>query len=185
MNRTRTAWIALMLLAVTGCRHRQAPVVPIRAQAPVVLETTPEATLPPRMPNVPTQPMPLPTVELPKKKPHRQRHKPVVPPAAPVASPAPVQVASAGSPPIESVIGSLSTGGDADPQRRQLAGDLMAENEKRLKALSKETVERQRDAVARVVNFDRDAMVALKAGDAEGALTLAKKAQVLLDDLEK
>lgn len=186
MNRTRLAWMTLMLLGVTGCRHRKAPVIPVQAQAPVALEPTPNPKLPTEVASVPPQPAPVPTVELPKKKPHKTHHKPAATaPVTPVPTP-PVQVASAEPPPpIASVIGSLSTGGEAGPERLQQASDLIANNEKRLKALSTQIVEQQRSAVARVGNFDRDASVALKAGDAEGALTLAKKAQVLLDDLEK
>jgi len=36
-----------------------------------------------------------------------------------------------------------------------------------------------------VRNFRKDAQEALKSGDAEGAKTLATKAKLLLDDLEK
>jgi ribosomal protein S20 len=39
--------------------------------------------------------------------------------------------------------------------------------------------------VSKVRNFWKDAQDALKSGDAEGAKTLATKAKLLLDDLEK
>lgn len=183
----RCIWIAGMalLLGVTGCRHRAAPVLPVSAGPPVALEPTPHPKLPTEVASVPRQTAPIPTVVLPKTKPHHTHHKPAT--SAPVTPPtaAPAQVASAEPPPIASVIGSLSTGGDASVEKRQQATDLIADNEKRLTDLSKQIVQRQRSAVQRVSNFDRDATVALKAGDAEGAMTLAKKAQVLLDDLEK
>ena len=197
MRAVRMALIGLAVLSVTGCRHRKAPVVPVAAQAPVALEPAPEPNQPSQVASVPPQTMPVPTVKLPVKKVHHQHRKTTLtptptsasalqtPPAAVPAATPPVQMASVSPPPIASVIGSLTTGGDAGPERRQRASDVIDNNEKRLKALPKDTISQQRDAVARVGNFDRDATVALKEGDSEGALTLAMKAQVLLDDLEK
>ena len=43
----------------------------------------------------------------------------------------------------------------------------------------------QKAQVSKVKNFLKDAQDALKSGDAEGAKTLATKAKLLLDDLEK
>ena len=45
--------------------------------------------------------------------------------------------------------------------------------------------EEEKAQVSKVKNFLKDAQEALKTGDAEGAKTLATKAKLLMDDLEK
>jgi hypothetical protein len=175
---------ASLLLVSTGCRHRPVTVIPVAAHAPVALEPTPEHALPPAVASVPTQAPPVASVPLPAKKVRRVRHRSTLPTAAPQPS-TPVEMASESPPPIAAVIGLLTTGEDASPATQQHAADLIASNDKRLKALSPEEVADHRSAVTRVSNFDRDATVALKTGDASGAITLATKAQVLLDDLNK
>jgi ribosomal protein S20 len=86
--------------------------------------------------------------------------------------------------PDESAIGELTAGGDANPRRRQEAADLIASNEKRVRALSARIVNAQRSQVSKIRNFQRQAKQALDSGDAEGAMTLATKASVLLHDLD-
>jgi predicted acylesterase/phospholipase RssA len=83
------------------------------------------------------------------------------------------------------IIGSLTAGGDATPEKKQRAGDLIADLEKRLAALSNDIAKKQRDGITRVRNFEREARKALDSGDAEGAVTLATKAKLLLDDIVK
>jgi hypothetical protein len=128
---------------------------------------------------VPVTPLPaLPAQPQPKKK----RRKPVVTPTAP----APVEMASnTPPPPPVNVVGSLTAGGDAAPAAQQKAAGAINEVEKQLAGLATATLEAQKDGVARVKNFLRQAHDALKSGDVEGALTLAGKAKVLLDDLLK
>ncbi len=82
-------------------------------------------------------------------------------------------------------IGELTAGGTADPQAQQDAADLLASIEKRLNGLPQQTVKKQRLQINKVRNFWRQAQEALNSGDAEGAKTLATKAKLLLDDLEK
>jgi ribosomal protein S20 len=82
-------------------------------------------------------------------------------------------------------IGELTAGGAANPQAQQAAADLVASIEKRLNGLSAQTVRRQRTQVSRIRNFWQQAQAALSSGDVEGAKTLATKANLLLDDLQK
>lgn len=185
MRRLSILVSASLLLVSTGCRHRPATVIPVAAQAPVALEPTPVKPLPPSVASVPTQAPPVASVPLPANKVKRVRHRATVPPPTAPPPTTPIEMASVTSPPIASVIGSLTSGEDASPATQQHAADLIASNDKRLKALSTKDVEDHRSAVLRVGNFDRDAAVALKTGDASGAITLATKAQVLLDDLNK
>ena len=81
--------------------------------------------------------------------------------------------------------GALTAGGEASPQTKQEAAELIASSEKRLNALSPQKAEEEKAQVSKVKNFLKDAQDALKSGDAEGAKTLATKAKLLLDDLEK
>jgi hypothetical protein len=150
---------------------------------PVALEEIPE-------------PKDLPMVETPQVKPPalpvsseagklKQKKRPVTKTAP---TPEPVQVASAAAPepsPEETAIGALTAGGEANPQTKQEAADLISSSEKRLNALPAPKTEDQKAQVNKVKNFLKDAQDALKSGDADGAKTLATKAKLLLDDLEK
>jgi hypothetical protein len=102
------------------------------------------------------------------------------------AAPAPLELASntPPSPPVN-VVGSLTAGGDGAQEAQQKAAGAISDVEKQLAGLSASTLDAQKDGVARVKNFVRQAHDALRSGDAEGALTLAGKAKVLLDDLLK
>ncbi|MCU1323742.1 MAG: hypothetical protein JWM43_3391 [Acidobacteriaceae bacterium] len=115
----------------------------------------------------------------------RPRRRPVPRTNAAPAANVPPQVATAEGLPDESAIGELTAGGDANPQRRQEAADVIDSNEKRLKALSARIVSTQRSQVSKIRNFQRQAKLALDSGDAEGALTLATKAKLLLYDLDR
>jgi hypothetical protein len=95
------------------------------------------------------------------------------------------QVASAEGLGDESAIGALTAGGETTPQTRQEATELIASNDKRLKALPASTVKAQRSQINKILNFQRQAQSALDSGDAEGAKTLATKAKLLLYDLDR
>jgi hypothetical protein len=82
-------------------------------------------------------------------------------------------------------IGSLSLGGEASPRAQQEAADLIASIEQRLSGLPSGKARQERAQVSRIRNFRRQAQDALNSGDVEGAKTLATKARLLLDDLEK
>jgi ribosomal protein S20 len=165
-----------------GCRHRTQVATLPPVLTPVALLEIPE---PDNLPTVETPQINLPPVPVASDaKPKRERKKP-----APKVVPAPevAQVASAAPPPSpeETAIGALTAGGEASPQTKQDAADLIASSEKRLNALSGQKAEDEKAQVSKVKNFLKDAQEALKTGDAEGAKTLATKAKLLLDDIEK
>jgi hypothetical protein len=81
-------------------------------------------------------------------------------------------------------IGSLTVGDDSETQKRQ-AAEVIADNERRLRGLSADVIRAQESQLTQVRDFEKKAQAALNAGDANGALTLATKARVLLDDLLK
>jgi ribosomal protein S20 len=171
-----------LAVGLSGCNKKPvAPALP-PVLTPVALEDIPE---PDNLPEIAFQPLrPPPSVVVARNvEPKRQRKKP-----AKVEAPAepPVQVAAAAPPPPEeTAIGALTAGGEASPQTKQDAEDLIASSEKRLNALSAQKAEEEKAQVSKVKNFLKDAQDALKSGDAEGAKTLATKAKLLLDDLEK
>jgi ribosomal protein S20 len=171
-----------LTLGLGGCRHKTqlAPLPPV--MSPVALEQIPEPDNLPmvEVPQIKLGPVPVAS----NVKPKRERKKPL-PKVMP--APEPAQVASA--PPLptpeETAIGALTAGGEANPQTKQEAADLIASSEKRVNALPAQKSEEEKSQVSKVKNFLRDAEDALKSGDAEGAKTLATKAKLLLDDLEK
>jgi ribosomal protein S20 len=169
-----------LAVGLSGCNKKPvAPPLPA-VLTPVALEDIPE---PDDLPEIAFQPLrpPPPVVVARNVEPKRQRKKP-----AKVETPAePTQVAAAEPSPEVTAIGSLTAGGEASPQTKQEAEDLIASSEKRLNALSAQKAEEEKAQVSKVKNFLKDAQDALKSGDAEGAKTLATKAKLLLDDLEK
>jgi ribosomal protein S20 len=184
----KIAWTTLcfgLAIGLAGCRHKPqlAPLPPVLT--PVALLDIPE---PENLPMVEVPPEKLPPVPIsadagkPKRK-KKQAPKVVTPPEpAPgtqIASTAPVPS------PEETAIGALTAGGETNPQTKQEAADLIASIEKRLNALPAQKADEQKAQVSKVRNFWKDAQEALKTGDAEGAKTLATKAKLLLDDLEK
>jgi ribosomal protein S20 len=181
----KIAWTTLwfgMVMGMAGCRHKQqlAPLPPV--MAPVALEEIPEPDDLPMI-EAPTEKLPPVPVSTEAGKPKRKKKAPKV-----VAPPEPpeTQVASAAGPPSpDAAVGALTAGGETNPQTKQEAQDLIASIDKRLNALPPQKAEEQKAQVSKVRNFWKDAQEALKSGDAEGAKTLATKAKLLLDDLEK
>ena len=185
LMRTRAS-VALcfgLTVGLGGCRHKAQVATLPAVLTPVALEDIPA---PENLPMVDVQPANLPPVPVvaTEGKPKRERKKPA-PKAAP--PPEPVQVAAAAPPPSleDTAIGALTAGGEANPQTKQEAADLIAASEKRLNALPAQKAEGEKAQVSKVKNFLKDAQEALNTGDAEGAKTLATKAKLLLDDLEK
>jgi ribosomal protein S20 len=172
-----------LTVGLGGCRHKTQVAILPAVLTPVALEDIPE---PDNLPMVDVQQTSLPPVPAVASagKPKRERKKPA-PKAAPV--PEPVQVASVAPPPSpeETAIGALTAGGEENPQTKQEAADLITSSEKRLNGLPAQKAEDEKAQVSKVKNFLKDAQEALKTGDAEGAKTLATKAKLLLDDLEK
>lgn len=169
---------AASMAMLCGCRHRVrvSPLPPVLK--PVALVEVPPPASPPMLtpPHIKMPPVPVAAAmgRLP-----RERRRPVVkdetPP--PVAPPTPAEEAA--------TIGSLTAGGTGNAQTKQEAANLIQWNERRLNALSAQKLEQQKDEVSTVKNFEKQAQDALNSGDAEGAMTLATKAKLLLDDLEK
>ena len=178
-----TLWFGLAI-GLAGCRHKPqlAPLPPV--MTPVALEDIPE---PDNLPMVEAAPENLPPVPVSTEagKPKRKKKQPPKVIAPPEPAPE-TQIASAAGPPTpDAAVGALTAGGETNPQTKQEAEDLIASIDKRLNALPAQKVEEQKAQVSQVRNFWKDAQDALKSGDAEGAKTLATKAKLLLDDLEK
>ena len=176
---------ALLGLGLAGCRHKpQVAAIPLLPQTPVPLANTPEPKSPPLVATVPLQPAPQPSVTPPKKV---RRLKKKVVPLVPVVTgaPPPPEVASAGPMPEANVIGALTPGGDSGPEKQKEATDLISDLQKRVAGLSRDLKSKQREGLDRVKLFQRQAERALKGGDADGAVTLATKAKLLLDELVK
>ncbi len=158
--------LALVSLAATGCHRRTKLAPPPPLPPPVRVELMPAGE--PETSEVSAQP--LPAIPAPRKavQPKVRKPKKIEPVVAP---PAPVQVAT--------------TGGAAAPAEQQKAAAAIAEVEKRLGGLSAATLDAQKDGIVQVRNFLKQAHDALSSGDADGAMTLATKARVLLEDLLK
>jgi hypothetical protein len=173
-----------MACGLSGCTHlHKRPSVPV---LPPVLTPIPLLSVPP-----PAKPplIPAPVVHLPPMPiaaaaatPRRERRH-LVPrnAAAPAeeAAPEPETMTD------EAAIGDLTAGGAANPEAQHQAASLIHTIQLRLNGLSPQIARRQRSQVNRVRNFWKQAQEALNSGDVEGATTLATKAKLLLDDLDK
>lgn len=171
-----------LMLGLSGCRHKVkvAPLPAILVPVPL-LDVPPPGT--PAMVEEPTIKMPPPPIAAAGARfPHE--HKKQVVKAEPTPAPPPVVTPP---PPVteEAAIGALTAGAETNPQVKQDAAGLIASNEKRLGALPAQKADEQKASISTVKNFQRQAQDALSSGDAEGAMTLATKAKLLLDDLEK
>jgi ribosomal protein S20 len=172
-----------LMFGLSGCRHRPqiAPLPPI--QEPVDLVEIPPPANPPMLEAEPENLLPTPLATA-AAKPKHERKK-VAAKAAPAPTPAPTQAVVAEPGSEAAAIGALTAGAEANPQTKQDAADLIASIEKRLNSLPTQTTDEQKAQISKVRNFWRDAQAALKSGDSEGAMTLATKAKLLLDDMEK
>lgn len=170
------------MLGLSGCRH-QVKVTPL----PAILVPVPLLDVPapgkPAMVEVPSIKMPPTPIAAAAARFPRERKRQVVK-VEPAPVPPPVVVTP---PPVteSAAIGSLTAGAETSPQSKQDAADLIGSNEKRLGALPAQKAEEEKAQISTVKNFQRQAQDALTSGDAEGAKTLATKAKLLLDDLEK
>jgi hypothetical protein len=113
----------------------------------------------------------------------KRRSKPA--PAIVTAQSPETQPAAAQAPAAQAAIGALSAGGDVNPHAQQEVTDLIGSIDKRLSGLSPQVAETQKAQISRIRNFEKQAQEALASGDLEGAKTLATKAKLLLDDMEK
>ena len=180
--------VALVLaLGLSGCFHKTPLMVTLPLNtAPVELASAAEPENPTLIEEPPAEELPVPIAEAAATPRPRRRPTPrPVNPATTAPANAPAQVASTEGVDEESAIGALTAGGDATPQTRQEATELIASNDKRLKALPASIVKSQRSQINKILNFQRQAQAALNSGDAEGAKTLATKAKLLLYDLDR
>ena len=168
------AWLLLLLL--TGCIHKT-QVAQNQPLAPPIEETPP-----PKPEPAPTN-LPPPEVTIPVQ-PEPQVPVPAEPVKRPVKHKKPTntntQVASNGTPAV-SAIGQLSAGDT--PNVRQQTDDLIESTEKTLNGVTRKLSDQQEKTAAQVREYLKQARDALTAGDVEGALKLARKAKVVLDEL--
>ena len=171
--------IAAICALLSGCRHKpvRSP-LPIGVLAPADLERPPEDANPPQIASIPEPELgPLPSVQPPP--PPRRR-----PPAASRENePAPPVANNDAAAAL--AIGAISAGGDDTTHTVQQARDLINTVLKRVSALSAQIESAQKQEVRQVRNYLDQAQKALKSGDAEGAHTLATKANLLMDEVEK
>jgi hypothetical protein len=172
----RLARLLCLVLAIwlTGCRHKA-----VRAALPIVLLPVDLQDSEPLDPGPMIAEIPSPDLGLPE--------PPTPPKPAPRRRPAPkeeppVQVASGGA---ALAIGDLTSGSEIMPQSQQQARDLIASILKRIGALPAKTINEQKKELRDVHRFVEQAQQALTSGDSDGAINLATKARVLMDDLEK
>lgn len=173
-------------LSVIGCHRRV--VVPTLPPIVQTREVQPPAPKPPAMKSPPpdsvTHAPPVKvTVAKPVKRPHRSSPKVT----AQAAAPPPVEIAPTAPPAAgpPSVLGSLTTGGEVTPRAQQETADLIATSERRLQAVAGTKARDQQTQLKEVRHFLDQAKEVMASGDEEGARTLATKAKLLLDDLEK
>lgn len=175
-----------MAIGLAGCRHK--PVLPPRAAViqPVAVLRSPEPDPPPMIPlvKVDLPPVPMASGATPRRERRRRSTSQSAVTNSPANAPADTATAPA-APPEADPIGSLSLGGEASPRAQQEAADMIASIEQRISALPNGKARQERAQVSRIRNFRRQAQEALNSGDVEGAKTLATKARLLLDDLEK
>jgi len=164
---------ALLTLLLAGCAHKQVR-VHIPVALPVDLETATQ-------PDDEIEPVPEPDIAPlqwpePPRPPVRRR----VPPREDVGGAQPSEPA-----PPEVTIGMLSPGGEATAQSQQQARDLIASTELRIIALPPRVASSQRSEVRQARDFLDKSKKALNTGDADGAMNLANKARLLMDELER
>lgn len=170
--------LATICVLLSGCHHKpvRSP-LPIGVLAPADLETLPAEASPPQIASVPEPELgPLPSVQ----PPAPPRRRPAAAPKENEPAPAVNNDAAAAL-----AIGAISAGGDDVAHTAQQARDLINAVLKRVSALSAQIASAQKQEMRQVRNYLDQAQKALKSGDAEGAHTLATKANLLMDEVEK
>jgi outer membrane biosynthesis protein TonB len=198
---TKILWLSPVLgcsLILAGCNEKAKPVqAQPQALAPPIVDAPP-----PKPATVSTADLPPPVVGPPPDssptndtatKPAEPVKKPVRHPKTPAATPAPSTATNPPQPaqdaavttPSSSVsaIGELSGGASGD-QRTQAEATINS-NEKRLNAITRPLSDSETKTAAQIREFLKQARAALSTGDVDGAMTLNKKAKVLLDELSQ
>jgi hypothetical protein len=191
---TKSSWL-LMLLAslalIQGC-DQKAKQTQTQTLAPPVVDTPP-----PKPATVSTADLPPPVVgnpepdqsaaNTPPAKPDTTQKKPAHHPKKPAqtttnqAQPTQVAANGSGAAPSVSAIGELSSG-DAGNLRSQTE-ELINNTEKGVNSINRTLNDSETKTVAQIHEFLKQAREAFNTGDIDGASTLAKKAKVLLTEL--
>jgi hypothetical protein len=188
---THASWLVALLAfmpAMQGC-DQKAKATPNQTLAPPIVDAPPTnpatvsaADLPPPVvgnpqPSQPATPDPNAKPATPPKKPSHKK----APPAT-ATPPQPTQEAanSAGNSSV-SAIGELS--GGATGNQRSQTEELINSTEKGVNGITRSLNDSEVKTAAQIHEFLKQARDALKSGDVDGATTLAKKAKVLLAEL--
>lgn len=185
---TCKTWLLLVLASTAllqGCDQKAKtkqnqqtlapPIIDVPLQQPSTVST---ASLPPPQVVEPAKPADS------TPKPAEPVKKPTHRPKKPASSQQPVQEASAnpGSSPVPA-IGELSSAASGD-QRTQTE-DTINSTEKGLNGINRQLSDSESKTAAQIRVFLKQARTALNSGDVDGAMTLAKKAKVLLAELNQ
>jgi hypothetical protein len=180
------AWV--LPLVLVGCFHKQEQVINQPLAPPI--EDTPNQ---PPVPSPPQSELPPPVISQPADTTTQTAQATPPPKPAETETPKPppkhkkpnhnTQVASNGEGNTVSAIGQL-TSGDGGDLRSQTDTSIQA-TDKALKAITRPLNDQEKKMVAQIQEFLKQARTALGSGDVDGAHTLAMKAKVLLDELDK
>jgi hypothetical protein len=186
-RRSTSFLITVVCFTFAGCQHKPVFIAP--PLAPVTVSVPPPTHRDDGEPiSEPVEPEPSSNIpaETPPQKPRRVK-KPVSKPAATpvVVPPTQPQVASTEPAPEASIIGQLTLGGEVNSAARQQTQDLIKTTQQRVDGLSQDIQNKHPDQVKQVRYFLKQAVDAFKTGDIEGAKTLANKARILLDDIQR
>jgi outer membrane biosynthesis protein TonB len=183
-------WLLPLLLA--GCEHKTPPAQP-QTLAPPIVDTPPpkpatvsQADLPPPVvgpvpPATPNTDAGAKPTDTPKKT-VRHPKKPAATPAAPGAAPAQDAAnATPTPPPSVSAVGQFSGGASGD--LRTETEESISSTEKGVNGITRTLNDSEQKTTVQIREFLKQAREALATGDVDGAQTLAKKAKVLLAEL--
>ena len=179
------ALVALMPV-LQGC-DQKAKTTQTQTLAPPIVDTPPPqpatvstADLPPPVVGTPqpSQPTTADTNAKPAPPPKKSSHKK---PASTTASQPTQEAANPAPSPSVSAIGELSGGASGD--QRSQTEDMINATEKGVNAINRKLSDAEVKTAAQIHEFLKQAREALTSGDVDGATTLAKKAKVLLAEL--
>lgn len=188
--RAANRWVGLtcaLTLGLSGCRHKATlPVLPAVTQPVDLVKQTAHSSGEPLIEYVDVRLPPVPMASkggYPRNG-RRRKSSPAVAAQVPAQTVDPPETPAPTSAEL-TAIGALSSGGDPNSHAQQEAADLIGSNDKRINAMPAQKAEAEKTQISKVRNFQRQAQEALTSGDIEGAKTLATKAKLLLDDVEK
>jgi type IV secretory pathway VirB10-like protein len=183
--------LLVVLPLLQGCDQKEQK-TQTQALAPPIVDTPPPkpatvstADLPPPVvgPAQPAQPSTTTAANQPPPAPKKPVHKPKKP--APAATQTTQEAANTQATPPSSVsaIGELSSGASGDV--RSQAEEGINSTEKGLNAITRSLSDSETKTAAQIREFLKQAREALTTGDVDGAVTLTKKAKVLLAELNQ